>query len=93
MAIVQDGRISFHGELSDLKDSVKRLRITSENTLPNVFAVPGALSAAVEGNRAIVAVREVSPELISALGRQWNAQIEVEDLNLEDIFLELHHAS
>jgi len=93
VAIVQDGRISFHGELSDLKDSVKRLRITAENSLPSVFAIPGALSAAVDGNRAVVAVRQVSPELISALGRQWHAQIEVEDLNLEDIFLELHHVS
>jgi ABC-2 type transport system ATP-binding protein len=67
VAIVKDGRISFHGDLSDLKDSVKRLRITAENSLPNMFAVPGALSG--------------------------HAQIETEDLNLEDIFLELHHAS
>jgi ABC-2 type transport system ATP-binding protein len=93
VAILQDGRISFHGELGELKDSVKRLRITAEKALPNVFAVPGALSVEVDSNRAIVAVRQVSPELISALSRQWNAQIEVEDLNLEDIFLELHQAS
>ena len=92
VAIVQEGRISFHGELGELKDSVKRLRITAEKALPNVFAVPGELSAAVDGNRAVVAVRQVSPELISALSRQWHAQIEVEDLNLEDIFLELHQA-
>jgi ABC-2 type transport system ATP-binding protein len=92
VAIVQDGRISFHGELGELKDSVKRLRITAEKALSNMFAVPGALSAAVDGNRAVVAVRQVSPELILALSRQWHAQIEVEDLNLEDIFLELHQA-
>jgi ABC-2 type transport system ATP-binding protein len=93
VAIVQQGRIAYHGELGGLKDSVKRLRITAENALPSVFAVPDALSVAIDGNRAVVAVRQFSPELISALSRQWQAQIEVEDLNLEDIFLELHHTS
>ena len=39
---------------------------------------------------AAVAVRYAQPELIEELRQKWQAEIEVEDLNLEDIFLELH---
>src|SRR3954447_4822741 len=43
VAILSDGRIRFHGELDELKDRVKRLRITAPRDLPASFAVPGAL--------------------------------------------------
>ena len=43
VAILGDGKIRFHGELDDLKDRVKRLRIAARHDLPSTFAVPGAL--------------------------------------------------
>lgn len=90
VAILKDGRIAYHGELGELKDSIKRLHITSHEPLPSAFAVPGALSTAVDGLRAVVAVRQASPELVSDLRHQWSVDVDVEDLNLEDIFLEMH---
>jgi ABC-2 type transport system ATP-binding protein len=93
VAILKDGRVLFHGELGELKDSIKRLHITSDRLLPTAFAVPGALSVQVDGQRAVVAVRNWTPELIAELREQWRAEVEVEDLNLEDIFLELHQAA
>ena len=67
--------------------------ITSEHTLPSAFAVPGALACRVDGPRAVVSVRNVTPDLISELRSHWHANVEVEDLNLEDIFLELHQGT
>jgi len=94
VAILTDGKITYHGELGELKDSVKRLHITSEHTLPAVFTVPGAISTCrADGSRAVVSVRNVTPDLISGLRTQWRAEVEVEDLNLEDIFLELHQGA
>ncbi len=33
-----------------------------------------------------------SPEMIQEIERRWNVSVEVEDLNLEDIFLEVTRA-
>ena len=93
VAILQKGRISFFGDLGDLKDRVKRLSLTSTNTLPPHFELPGLLHQRVQGNRALVTTRELTPELLGYIESQWHASVEVQDLNLEEIFLELHDES
>jgi ABC-2 type transport system ATP-binding protein len=90
VAILKDGQIVFHGELGELKDSVKRLHFSAAAPLPQNFAVPGALSMRVDGSQAMVATRNVTPKVISELCNQWQADVQIEDLSLEDIFLELH---
>ena len=92
VAILRDGRISYFDELDALKEDFKRLRIRSANELPSSFAVAGAIRTEVEGNSAMVAVPSVSPELINELEETWDAEVRVEDLNLEEIFVELHDA-
>jgi ABC-2 type transport system ATP-binding protein len=52
VVILVDGKIRFHGELDELKDRVKRLRINSRKDLPASFAVPGALRTEVAGSHA-----------------------------------------
>jgi ABC-2 type transport system ATP-binding protein len=91
VAILRDGRIVFHDELDVLKDSVKRLRITAELDLPASFTVRGALRMEVAGRNALVAVAGVSNGLIDELRTTWNATVDIEDLSLEEIFLEMHH--
>jgi len=92
VAILREGKIVYHGELDELKDSVKRLHVQSSGPLPASFAVPGAMQSKVEGNEALVSVRDASPQLLEAIRRTYAATVGVQDLNLEDIFLELHHA-
>jgi ABC-2 type transport system ATP-binding protein len=91
VAILRAGRIVYHGELDELKDSVKRLHVTADRPLPPSFWVPGAVQAKVEGNEAMVSVREVQPQVLEGIRRDYGATVGVQDLNLEDIFLELHH--
>lgn len=90
VAILRNGVIDFFGELEDLKDSVKRLRISSDSDLPRDFAVPSTLRSEIHGSTAVISVAAADAELVSQLQQRWNVQVTVENLNLEDIFLELH---
>lgn len=92
VVILRNGQIDYDGDLDALKDSVKRLHLTSPEPLPATLHVPGAVRVRVEGNEAVVSVRNASPELVDDIGRRYGAMIRVEDLSLEDIFLEVHHA-
>ena len=89
VAILRDGRIAYFSELDELKDRVKRLRVRSVDELPADFSIPGSLRTEIEGHNALAAVADVTPELVELLGRRWDADVRVEDLNLEEIFVEL----
>ena len=91
VAILRGGKTVYHGELDELKDAVKRLHVTSKGPLSPSFNVPGAMWLRVEGNEALVAVRGASSEVLETIKRDYDASVRVEDLNLEDIFLEMHH--
>ena len=91
LAILKNGRIALFEELDVVKDCFKRLRITSETELPPDFTVPEAIRTEVAGNRAVATVADFSDELLERLRDQLQVQITVEDLNLEEIFLEFHH--
>ena len=92
VAILKDGRIVYDDELALLKDSVKRLRISVPNGLPNdLRSLPGMLHCEANGKTAVFSLRGFQTELPERLAREWSAEVSVEDLNLEEIFLELHH--
>ena len=92
LAILKEGRIVMFDELDAVKDRVKRLRISSSNDLPRDFSVRGALRTEVTGKQALTAVTDLDENLLDEVRTQWQAEVTVEDLNLEDIFLELHHS-
>tara|TARA_R110002072_G_scaffold303121_1_gene494538 strand:+ start:61228 stop:62127 length:900 start_codon:yes stop_codon:yes gene_type:complete len=90
VAVLKEGKIVYHDQLDDLKDSVKRLRVTSESNLPSSFGVANSLRTEVSGRHALVAVAEVGPALIEEIESRWQVSVTVEDLSLEEIFLEMH---
>jgi ABC-2 type transport system ATP-binding protein len=92
VAILRNGTIAFDGELDELKDSIKRLHLSSSRALPLALDVPGAVRVKVDGNEALLSVRNVSEQMLEDLRRQHDASVRVEDLNLEDIFVEVQHA-
>lgn len=92
IVILERGRISIDEDLDRLKERTKRLHITASEPLPSHFAVPGALRFERNGSEALASVPNASPELIRELERRWPVTVEVEDLSLEDIFLELTRA-
>jgi len=83
----------FHGELDSLKERVKRLHIASRQELPRSFAVPGALRCEVEGTAATVSVGDFNESLVDEMRTTWDAEVTVHDLNLEEIFVEMHEGN
>lgn len=90
VAVLRDGVIAYFSELDTLKDRVKRLRLRTYGGFPVEFEIPGSLRTLVEGDCALAAVSDVTPELLDELRDRWHAEVRVEDLNLEDIFMELN---
>jgi ABC-2 type transport system ATP-binding protein len=91
VAILEDGQIRFHGELDELKDRGKRVQISSRHDLPASFAVPGSLRCEVVGANATVSVANFDQRLAADKRQTWDADVEIQDLNLEEIFVEMHN--
>lgn len=90
LAILKKGRIALFDELDAIKDRVKRVRISAQTDLPREFSIRGALRTEVSGRNALCAVADADDSFADELREEWNADVSIEDLNLEDIFLELH---
>jgi ABC-2 type transport system ATP-binding protein len=88
--IVKDGRLHWRGDFDALKESVVRLHVRSRGRLPDTLEIPNALSVQRNGASATAVVRDWTDEMHRDLGARLGAELEVEGLALEDIFLELH---
>ncbi|PQO42077.1 ABC transporter ATP-binding protein [Blastopirellula marina] len=88
VAILREGQIAWYGPLDTLKEGCKRLRIQSRKTLPHDFVVPTAIRYEMHGTHAVVSVAEMDDHLQQTLAEKYDANVQVEDLNLEEIFLE-----
>ena len=91
VAVLQNGRVGFDGELDELKERVKRVRLIGSSPLPRSLRIPEAISVRVRGKEALVSVTDCNDALLSRLEREFQAKADVQDLSLEDIFLEIHH--
>lgn len=90
VAILKDGKFAFDGDLGDLKDRMKRLRFQFPHEVPSHFAVDGALHLECNGSSATACVGNFDEEELRNLRTAWDAEVSVQDLNLEEIFVELH---
>ena len=88
--ILREGTVVWQGALDTLKESVVRINIFAQETLPTRLDIPGSLSVRGAGSRVTALVGDWSPGRESELARRLNAEIVVENLGLEDIFVELH---
>jgi ABC-2 type transport system ATP-binding protein len=88
--IIKDGRLYWHGDVDALKENVVRLHVRAKKPLPLDVPVPHRLAYRVEGNRATIAVAQWSSAQRDALAEELDADVDVEPLGLEEIFIELH---
>jgi len=93
VVFLQEGIVGFSGELDSLKGQVKRIRLSAEQDLPLSLNIPGTLRSQVDGKHALLAVKDFQTEVMDTLSKDLNATFTVEDLNLEEIFLELSGVS
>jgi ABC-2 type transport system ATP-binding protein len=88
--ILKDQRMYWQGDFDSLKDSIVRVHARATRPLPASLAIPNALSVQRNGTTATAIVQGWQAEMHDGLARQLEAEIEVEQLALEEIFLELH---
>ena len=88
--ILRDGAIAWAGPLDTLQESVVRLSINARTPLPPVLPLPTALSQHVAGQRASAVVTAWTEQEHARVQEILGADIAVEPLSLEDIFVELH---
>ncbi|MGB6486965.1 MAG: ABC transporter ATP-binding protein [Steroidobacteraceae bacterium] len=88
--IVRDGTVVWAGPLDELKESVVRLNITARRTLPQRLPLEGVLSLRIAGHRANAVVSRWDEKRLPALREALDADVDVEPLGLEDLFVEFH---
>jgi len=87
VALLRSGRIQFHEDLDGLKERTKRLRLTAGASLPLQSDLPGVLQWQVSGVTGVLTVNNFTAALPDELRAKWGADVVIEDLNLEEIFL------
>jgi ABC-2 type transport system ATP-binding protein len=90
VVIVREGDIAWAGDLDTLKETVVRLHVDSRHALPAAFGLDHVIRQQVAGTRASIVASHWNPDLKGELERRLDAEISVEQMGLEDIFVELH---
>jgi ABC-2 type transport system ATP-binding protein len=88
--ILREGAIVWQGDLDALKESVVRVTITAREPLPAALGIEHVLSQRLEDRRAQLVVTGWHDALPAALEDRFGAEVAVEHLSLEEIFLEMH---
>lgn len=88
--IVKDGRLAWQGPLDTLKESVVRVHIRARRPIGAHLDLPHALSSRIEGASAVATVADWQAEARDRLAATLEADVDVETLGLEEIFMEFH---
>jgi ABC-2 type transport system ATP-binding protein len=90
VAFLRDGRLELSLPLDELRAKVKRVRLIYEGGIPEGLAVPGARSLRLNGREAVAIFDAFDPaETPMGLAGLGASSTVVEDLRLEDIFVEV----
>lgn len=88
--MLQNGELSYQGGLDDLKESIARLTISAQEDLPTNLGLHYVVKQRIQGKQAWVTLKNWAPEKQEEIVQKFNAEVQVEYLSLEDIFLELN---
>lgn len=88
--MLQNGELSYQGGLDELKESIARVTITAKDPLPDYFPWENIVRKKVHGREAVLTINKWEPAQQIEMAEKFNAQVHVEYLSLEDIFLELN---
>jgi ABC-2 type transport system ATP-binding protein len=88
--MLQNGELSYQGELDELKESIARLTINANEDLPKNLELEHVIKQRVQGKQAWVTLKNWAPAQQDVIAKKFNADVQVDYLSLEDIFLELN---
>lgn len=87
--IMRDGVLAYQGGLDELKESVARVTLITNQPFTDNIVLPHMVSSRIQANRAQLTFTSWHSERAQQLAQQFSAQVQVEHLNLEDIFMEM----
>ena len=87
--ILRDGILVCQSELDGLKETLVRVKLTSNEPLLEKIHWPNLLKQKKQGQQIQLTIQYWLPEMEQQLADKFNAVVTVEYLSLEDIFLEL----
>jgi ABC-2 type transport system ATP-binding protein len=90
VAILRDSKILYKGAIADLKDRIKRIRVSSSGELPEKLPFENVIYTRRNGSSAVITVDYHDQGEIELKCAKHGFDMSVEDLNLEEIFLELN---
>jgi ABC-2 type transport system ATP-binding protein len=88
--VLREGALVWQGELDQLKESIVRVHVRATHDLDADLRLPNQLQGRVHGRTADFTVSDWTDAQLVPLRADLNAQVEVEPLELEEIFLALH---
>jgi ABC-2 type transport system ATP-binding protein len=89
VGILSEGKMLISAPLDDLKESIKRLRISFPDGSPESIDLPGAIRTIRRDREILVTVKDFSPAGVDGLRSRFAGGVDVLDVDLEDIFIEL----
>ena len=94
VGILHEGRLLLSQRAEDFRTSVRRVRLAFEGEAPGEIRCTGMLRLKSDGREAVVAVRDFDEEKTLGELRAFHPTgLEVEQLNLEDAFVEFAGAA
>ncbi len=90
VALLSDGIVRFCGEIETLRETVKRVRILNDVTNVENILKEGIINHECNAEGTIVTINNYCPDLEASLKKEYDGKVIVDNLNLEEIFLELN---
>ncbi len=88
--MLRDGVLAYQGGLDELKESVARVTLLAAEKFPEKLDLPDLINQKIQGNSAQLTFINWCAAREQQLANQFAAQIGVQYLSLEDIFLEMN---
>jgi len=89
IAMLHDGELLLDRDTDDLKEGVRRVRLMFDGEVPADLTVPGAVRERRSGHELLATVDGFTEDLPGRLEAETGAQVHVQALGLEELFIDL----
>lgn len=88
--MLRDGHLAYQGGLDELKESFVRVTLTFDHPFTQTITWPHVIKQKNSGHQTQLTIERWQPGMERQLAQAFTAQVRVEYLSLEDIFLEMN---